>query len=325
MAMGDNPFFHKMRVRATHVSFVVGLLLLAGCGTIRQEPFAEFSNAVQQLRKGADEALKYNDELNRNRFIEETAKASERRDGAKAVENLLIEGIADQPFAWRMTEVPLFMVSPQFRSGIYTLNSTLVAYSELLSDLADSDLVSQKEFDLMAKDLNSNLIAAATALKFEDSQKGVGMISVAASEAAYAYIDHRRRKNLRKVLEKNQPLIEDLSQKLQGAIRTAARNLRQDYEERSKRLADQLVPNPTTELPARKKTVEALVELNEDYLMRLGILEALHNSYRSLPAAHRELNEAVTKPGYNLASVKELFESGKHLYQLYKDLQKEDK
>jgi len=67
---------------------------------------------------------------------------------------------------------------------------------------ADSDLVSQKEFDLMAKDLNSNLIAAATALKFEDSQKGVGMISVAASEAAYAYIDHRRRKNLRKVLEK---------------------------------------------------------------------------------------------------------------------------
>lgn len=323
--MGNNPFFHRMRVHRIRVSLVVGLLLLAGCGTIRQQPFSEFTNAVQQLRTGADEALKYNDELNRSRFIEETARASERPDGAKAVENLLIEGIADQPFAWRMTEVPLFMVSPQFRSGIYTLNSTLLAYSELLSDLADSDLVSQKEFDLMAKDLNSNLIAAATALKFEGIEKGIGMISAAASKAAYAYIDHRRQDNLREILEKNQPLIEELSQKLQGAIRLAARNLRQDYEERSKRLADQLVPNPTIELSARKKTVEALVELNEDYLLRLGILEALHNSYRSLPAAHRELKEAVTKPGYNLASVKELFENGKHLYTLYKDLQKKDK
>jgi hypothetical protein len=323
--MGDNPFFHKMRVHVAHISFFGGLLLLAGCGTIRQEPFAEFSNAVQQLRKGADEALRYNDELNRSRFIEETAEASERSDGADAVENLLIEGIAAQPFAWKMTEVPLFMASLRFRSGIYTLNSTLLAYSELLSDLADSGLVSQKEFDLMAKDLNSNLIAAATALKFEGSEKSVGIISVAASRAAYAYIDHRRRDNLREVLEKNQPLIEDLSQKLQGAIRLAARNLRQDYEQRSKRLADQLIPNPSVGLSARKKTVEALVELNEDYLMRLGILEALHNSYRSLPSAHRELNEAVTKPGYNLASVNELFENGKHLYGLYKDLQKKEK
>jgi hypothetical protein len=323
--MGCNRIDCMRGVHMREAALVLGFLILVGCGTIRPQPFGEFSNAVQQLRKGADEALKYNDEANRDRFIEETAEASARPDGADEVENLLIEGIPGHPFAWQMTEVPLFMVSQRFRSGIYTLNSTLLAYAELLNNLANSDLVSRKAFDALAKDLNASLMAAAAALGFEGAEKGAGIISVAASEAAGAYIENQRRAKLREALERNQTLIEDLSQQLQGAIRLAGWNLRNDYELRSKRLADRLVPNPSVGLSSRKKTVQGIVELNEDYLKRLGVLEALHNAYRALPAAHRELTEAVTRPGFNLASVQDLFENGKRLYELYKDMKGKDK
>jgi hypothetical protein len=67
-------------------------------------------------------------------------------------------------------------------------------------------------------------------------------------------------------------------------------------------------------------TITKLIELNEDFLTRFRILEALNNSYRSLPNAHTELMNAVEKPGYDLAAVKGLYENGKHMYDLYREL-----
>jgi len=299
---------------------IICLSLLVGCGTINPEPFGKFTTSLQEVRTGADEALKYNDTANRDRYIEETAEFSQTSGGSEAVQNLLIQGVEDEPFAWEMNNVPLFMISPQFRAGVYTLNNTLIAYSELLATLSGSDIVSQTEFDDMAKDLNASLKSAATTLQLKDSQNIVGIISAGASQAAYSYINHKRLKNLRDILEKNQPLIVELSNKLQAAIRIAVRNLRQNYDENSIRLARELRPNTSVKIEARKKTVMKLIELNEDFLTRLRILEALNNSYRSLPKAHTELMNAVEKPGYDLAAVKGLYENGKHMYDLYREL-----
>ena len=302
------------------LAVVIVLFLITGCGTIKHQPFSDFSSSLQELRKGADEALKYNDTANRNRFIEETAAASATVDGAEDIKNLLIQSVEGEPFAWRMNEMPLFMVSPQFRSGVYTLNSTLVAYSELLASLADSDIVSQKEFDTLAKDLNANLKAAASTLEFKEIDEGEGIFSVAASQATRAYIDSKRRSKLREALEKNQPLIVNISAMLQKAIRIAVLNLSQDYDQRSIEIARKLVPNPSVDIAQRKKNVNAFIELNEDYLIRLKILETLNSSYRSLPAAHLELIQAIEKPGYNLAAVQGIYENGKHMYDLYKEM-----
>lgn len=299
---------------------ILCLLLFAGCGAINPEPFSKLTTALQEVRTGADEALKYNDVTSRNRFIEETAEASQTSSGSEAVQNLLIQGVEGKPFAWKMNKVPLFMISPQFRSGVYTLNSTLIAYSELLATLAGSNIVSQTEFDDMAKDLNSSLKSAASTLQLKDSQEISGIISTGASQAAYAFINHKRRKKLFEILEKNQPLIIVISDKLQEAIRIAVRNLSQNYDENSIRLVRGLIPDPSVTIEARKRTLTKLIELNEDYLTRLRILEALNNSYRSLPKAHTELMNAIEEPGYDLTTVKGLYENGKHMYDLYKEL-----
>jgi hypothetical protein len=311
---------HPFRLRNWILLFCLGIFFITGCGTIQHQPFAEFTTSLQELQKGADKALEYNDISNRNRFIEETAEVSTTQDGEEAVSNLLIEGVEGNPFAWKMDEVPLFMVSPRFRSGVYTLNSTLVAYSELLASLAAPELVSQEKFDDMARDLNGSLSAAAATLELEGMDEGVGIFSVAASQAAHAYIEHRRQGKLREVLEENQENISEISSKLQAAIRIAARNLRQTYEEQSIKLARHLVPNSSVGLDARRKTVAALVDLNDAYLSRLKVLETLDSTYRSLPKAHAELIEAVDKPGFNFAAVKGLYEKGKYMYDLYKEI-----
>jgi len=295
-------------------------VLLTSCATIKQEPFSAFTTSLQELTKGADEALKYNDTANRNRFIEETAIASTKREGEEAITNILIESIPGNPYAWKMDEVPLFMISPQFRSGVYTLNSTLVAYSELLIVLAGSDLISQKEFDSFAKDLNSNFNSAAIKLKLEGFEQSIGIFSVGASQAAHSYIDYKRRGKLREILEKNQPLIVDISSKLQIAIRNAVRNLRQNYDQQSFQLARQLVPNQSATLDERKRIVTSIVELNEDFLIRLNILEALSNSYRTLPSAHNELLNSIENPKDTLATIKVLYDHGKHMYDLYREI-----
>jgi hypothetical protein len=323
--VGENRSEFHRRILAKNFLVIPVILLLVGCGTIRQRSFAEFTDSVQQFRNGADDALRYSDEANRTRFIEKTAGAGAGSEDADAVSNLLMETIPGRPFAWKMPGIPLFMVSPQFRSGVYALNSTLLAYSELLSDLADSDLVTTESFDAMAKDLNASLLAAAHALEFENAGKGIGIISAAASEAAHSYIDYRRRGMLKEVLEKNQPMIDDLSEKLQGAMRLAARNLRQNHEEQSKKLAGKLVQKKSVSVTVRRKTIIALMKLDEEYIARRTVLEALHNSYRALSGAHRELTEAVTTPGTTLASVQELNENGKYLHELFKDTQEENR
>ena len=321
--MSSKVIFSRFHRSRWIIAVLILLSLGTGCSTIQEQSFASFSSSLQELRKGADEALKYNDTANRKRFIEETAKATLTADGAEDISNLLIQSVEGKPFAWQMNQIPLFMVSVQFRSGVYSLNSTLVSYSQLLASLANSDLVSQTEFDTMAKELNANLKGAASTLGFTGKDEGVAIFSAAASRAAHAYIDSKRKSKLREALEENQHLIVDISAMLQRAIRIAVLNLRQDYDQRSITIARQLGPNKSIKLTTRKKTVEALVELNENYLKRLKILESLSNSYRSLPAAHLELIKAIEKPGYNLMAVQTIYENGKHMYQLYKEMQLE--
>lgn len=301
--------------------WVIGLPCLSGCGSINPEPFGKLTLSLQEVRNGADEALKYSDTENRSRFVEETAAASQTDNGSIAVQNLLIQGVDEKPFAWQMNTVPLFMISPQFRSGVYTLNSTLIAYSELLAALAGSDIITQSEFDDMAKDLNASLKSAATTLQLKDPENVIGIISVGASRAAYSYIDHKRKNKLQDILIENQPLISKISDKLQDAIRIAALNLRQNYDENSIKLASQLKPNPSVGIENRKQAVIKLIELNENFLTNLRILEALYNTYRSLPKAHAELLIAIERPEYDLAAVRGLYENGKHMHSLYKELQ----
>ncbi|NOZ93789.1 MAG: hypothetical protein GXP47_03480 [Acidobacteria bacterium] len=306
--------------------FRVAALLLAavlagGCSTtVQHSGFSQLTSAMQELREGTDRAIKHNEEISRERFILEVAEASLRDNGANAVTNLLIGSKPGEPFSWKMDELPLFMASRRFRAGVYALNSALIAYSELLSSLASPELISTAELEAEAQDLNAKLRAAVDMLGVNSSNEKLALFSTTAIEMARAYLERRRRSQLRKVLDENQPLIDQLAGRLQNAMGIAARSLRQDYEERSQRLAEDLLPGSSTALSDRTKAVRRLVDLDETYIRDLAILEALNASYGALPAAHRELRRAIVEPGASLASIEGILENGKRLSQLYEKL-----
>jgi hypothetical protein len=301
----------------------IAAVFLVGCATtkIKPEPFAEFSTSIQELRSGADKALELNVEQNRQYFINLTAKASFDPNGAEDIMNLMIQkGDSANPFSWKMDKTPLFMISQRFRSGVYSLNTSLVTYAELLKNLASSDLVSKKYFDTMANDLNENLNDTAKQLEISVEGKDLAIFSAAATAAAHAYIENRRQGLLRKAMEKNQENIAAIANHLQEAIGIAARNLRKEYDRRGKLLAVQLVPSSGGNLSVRRKRVKEFIALNEKFVARLSALEILSNSYGSLPNAHIELIRALEQPGLSLSAIRELYENGKHLYDLYKKL-----
>jgi hypothetical protein len=300
---------------------LIFFVLFSGCSTVNPQPFGEFSLSVQELRKGADAALQYNDEENREYFLETTAKKiGDNETAAEAINGLAISG---EEFTWSMSPTPLFMASIRFRKGVYRLNTVLIDYSELLEGISASNLVDGKEFDKLAGDLNSNLKSAAEAMKFdlsEEAGKGIAIFSVAASTAARLAVESKRKHRLIEALKENQENIRILSEKLQEAILIAAENLWSIYEDNKRELRKQLIAISGGSEAQRKKMVEEFMVWNEDFVQRLGILETLHDAYGGLPDAHRELAEALEKPGISLESINELSQQGKHLYELYKEM-----
>ena len=310
---------------SAHLPFIIcfSAYFIVGCATIKPlklEPFNEFSNSIQELRSGADAALTLNDETNRERFISETVEKSLKPEGAQAIENLLISGNESNPFIWKMEKVPLFMMSPRFRQGVYNLNTSLIEYAELLGVIAAPDLVSQSYFDSLTKDLNANLMAAISTLDVEYMNQEIGLFSVAATKIFQEYVENHRVSVLRDALQKNQGNIEFIALSLQKAMRLAAANLNKDYYKRSMELALQLTPSAGGNKSVRRKKVEELIKANELYVNRLSIIETLHNSYRALPGAHRELIKAVEKPEINLSAIRNLYANGKRLHDLYKEI-----
>ena len=308
-----------------HLSLIICIsaYVIVGCATIKPinpDPFKEFSNSLQELRSGADAALTLNEEKNRESFINETVEKSFKPEGARAIENLLIIGAESNPFIWKMEKVPLFMMSPRFRQGVYNLNSTLIEYAELLGALAAPDLVSQSYFDSLTKDLNANLIAAVSAFDIQDMNRETGLFSVAATKIFQEYVENHRINTLQDALQKNQDNIERIALSLQKAIRLTAASLNKNYYKRSMEIALQLTPNAGGNKSARRKKVEELIALNELYVNRLSTLETLHNSYRALPSAHRELIKTIETPEINLSAIRNLYANGKRLYNLYNEI-----
>src|SRR5450631_1607664 len=167
------------------------LLILAGCPRVNPQPFIQFSDSTLELRKGADAALTINDDANKERFIEQTAAASLTPEGAEAVNNLLMTTDPKDPFAWHMEKTPLFMQSQRFRAGIYTLNTALVNYAELIKELSSPESLSPERLDKLTIDLNANLGSAARSLGINDAGHELALFSLAATELLKTYLEIR--------------------------------------------------------------------------------------------------------------------------------------
>lgn len=316
------PITRRIAWRTPALLALVAPLHLA-CASIDPQPFAKFSLSLQEFRESSDAALQITETENREVLVDLVVAETGRGDASTVSGALLLE--PDPPFGWSYEagEAPLYVESRRFRAGVQAVNDALVTYAGLLAELAAPELVDADRFDAMAGDLNGNLRAAAGQLGVggAGAEQGIALFSTAASAAARAYIEGRRQDQLLDMLEETQQQVEAWSARLVRAMEIAGRNTTASYQNRSNALA---LGIPGASDSARRKRIEALLELNDRYTSRLRALARMAHAYGSLPVAHNELRRSVERPGIDLATVKNIYQTGKELHALYAELEASD-
>jgi len=290
-----------------------------GCASVDPEPFEELAFSLQELRDGSGAALEVTRTESREAFVERVVEETGRGDPSTLEGALLLD--PEPPFGWSYAagEAPLYVEARRFRAGVAAVNDALVRYAGLLAELAAPELVDADRFEAVARRLDADLQAAGRqlGLEGEDAERGVALFSVAATAAARAYLEGKRRGELLEVLEETQPAIDILAQQLARAMEIAGRSATASYQSRSAALANEI---PGAVEASRRRAIVALVELNDRYTARLETLRRLANAYASLPTAHAELRRAVEAGEGALPAVRELFRAGRDLQALYREL-----
>ncbi len=294
------------------VPLLLILLSVAACSSVQPQPFSALATSTQQLRDGADASLAVLSAQARERFVMEAALG----DGAK-IQSLLLEQVQGDPFGWKTDGPVLFLQVARFRDGVFRLNNAVNGYAQLLVQLASPDLVDAKTFDQLAKDLNGNLRDATVTLGMTGANnKDIAIFSTIAAESALAFIESRRQSALVRVIEVNQTTIVEISAAGRSAIKRTAIALRSEYDQRSTGIANAIAGGERT------SKVRELVDLNDRFIVQLGVLRTLDKSYLTLPRAHAELAEGLRHPKLTLDMVRQLYENGQHLYRLSQELTK---
>jgi len=300
----------------TAASLVLACLpWLAGCASLQPAPFTAFATATQELKTGTDASLTHVSERATDRYVDEAVKN---------VDKILSLKLAPDPkdvFGWTIPDLePFFLKTTRFRDGVDQLNTALIGYATLLSQLADPNVIPEKTFETMTTDLNDNLTTAVASMGAKPPPtKETAIISTLAVAVFRDYLHHQQRSALIKAIRTNQEAIDTVADLGANAVTITARAITNEYASMSQGLATQAADASQPE-SVRKTAIRALIALDDQYEKELRILRILHDSYVALPAAHRELANGLEKPQQGLPAIRALAENGKQLYRQYKEL-----
>lgn len=293
--------------------FAIVVLLTAGCASVPVEPFQAFSQSLVELNQGSDKALADLMPLSENRFKRELIEELEGGDGEDNEESLLesMQISTDPSTPFTIKAAPLFLKTEQFKIGVNQVTGSLVTYSQLLLQLADPELLSKKTFDDLATDLNANAFQAISTMNTDPSeqmQSDVALFSQLAIAATQAYLQSKRKSELINALEKNQIAVANFAKAMQRAVVIIAQATVNEYLANYPVLARKAVVKST-----RTKAVDELIALNRNHIRQIKTLQALHQAYGKIPAAHAELAKSVAEPKQGLSTIINVMETGKWL------------
>jgi hypothetical protein len=308
---------HILALLAIVVAFAI-----TGCATtISQPPFQEFTDSLQKVRTGADNALGALYDQTRARYIDNTAQ------GGAALEAAQLTTAPNDRFAWTPANPsvppPLYLTEARFRDGLYRLNSSLVDYATALVQLSSPDLLNPETFNTLATDLNNNLNKALPALGVQAPAQGVAIFSAAATTAFRLYLQNKQRSALADAISTNQGAIQGTADLGRSATEITVRAVANEYALRSQALASEIQRAGASESDKRAKA-KNLIDLNDAFIKDIGILRALHQSYVDLPAAHADLAATVGDPKVGIGAIRRLYEQGRELERLYEQLIKQN-
>lgn len=276
----------KPPLRALARILVLGVTVLgAGCASVDPGPFTQFASSLQSLQAGSDAQAGAAVTASRQDLVNQVA------GGQVSPADLQLEFDESNPYVTTYgfaEREPNFVKLGRFRQGLAALNEAMVDYSESLVVLSGGDILpTTAQFDQLAKDLNTNAGAAASALGMQIDPQRQALLSTAAVQLFKAYIEHKRRKDLVQAIEEVQPQVDEFSKAAQQAVHFLASMVQTDYNVEVLPLMTATPPNATP-----------ILTLNDTTQTTLATLESLSSSYGALPAAHHDLKAATKKrPG----------------------------
>ena len=281
-------------------------VLASGCAAkIKTDTFKAYADANRKLQESADDSLKIAYDWSVSSYSRSVQTSKD------AIMGLMLMPDENDPFGWKAPEkksaLPLKVAS--FRGGVNRLNSSLVQYADLLMQLASDEIISSKQFEQMAGDLNSGVKSAFSSIGQSPGDSKVALFSAAAMTAAQQYIESKRKSHLIEALRSNQKEVESAAGLGKEAARILAALMRQEYNDESAELA-------------RKASVEPLLKLDERYVAQLQILRALHDAYDQLPVAHQQLSSSLESESSQLGQIQALYENALRIQHLCADLKK---
>jgi hypothetical protein len=278
--------------RCSDCAAIAAWLFLAACvacaPSVNQDAFKKFEAATTGLRDGTDKALTRQSRWAQQRFEKSIQQSDVDTLTDRYVQQLLLNGVDDDPFGAQYPGPPFFVVARSFQNAVNALNGALAEYASLLNDLAGSGVVTQDELDRRVADVNGGTRSAAEQLSPAPPPASVVLVSITASRLLEEFVHGKKRDLLGRAVRENTPTLLAVCALLEQAMTLAARQVRSEYDERSFALADQLT-HTRTGSGHRRDLIKSLINLNDLYTAHLETLRAMRDVYARLPAAHAEL------------------------------------
>lgn len=300
---------------------------LAGCGTVRPEPFVELHTGLTELRGGSEVAASAVVSGMASRqwgpYVDPAVEAGERFE---LVEGLRLEQGEQGALAWSGGGELLGAKAERFRAALSLLNTALVDYAAAMMALADPELVDPAAFDAMRRDLNANLKAAAAAVGTSEVRgangrvfgvDGFALFSTLATEATRAWIEAQRKDRLAGLIEAHQDDIEAAAWLGREAVDVMAAALWAEYNAEVQPLLLKAHGQGASGVAGVQSGLEDVARLNEAHTRRLAALRVLAEGYERLPAAHAALAEDLRASPSARARLAQLADVGRRMRVAY--------
>jgi hypothetical protein len=280
------------------------LLLTACAGTpVKQEPFQQYLEAVQQVAQGVDGAIgrEFDRELS---DYEHRFKTGEETD----ITRLFLEPDLSNAYAISYATPPgetelVFLAIADQRAKLQAVNALAIDYATLLVRIVGAE-TGAFDVERQAAALNTE------ARKFLAGDEAA-LLSTAFVTVAKQYIETKRRDKLQAVLAEGQPVIDAYASLGRNAAKTAAASVKRgyaaDFEAAVRR-------DPTN--------VQGVLAINERVFEQLEVLRNLDKAFVALAANHARLQSAVAAG--DSVSFQALVDQAKTLKELYGGLKAEN-
>jgi len=275
--------------------------LLAACASnpVKQEPFQQYLEAVQQVGQSADAVVEQEYERELAEY-ERRFETGVERD----ITLLFLEPDLNDPFLMSYPvsvnqQAVVFLAIGTQRDKLGAVNKLAADYAALLVRIVGAE-TGQIDVQAQAKAINDEVS------KYLANDKSA-LLSTLFVSAANQYIETKRRDKLGALLGEGQPVIDSYAHLGSVIAKTAAGTLKTGYDHQMRVLA--------AEKPPRVKDILAA---NQRVLEQLGMLRQLDQTFASLARDHARLRSAVAVG--DTPSFESLLEKAKGLKSLYAEI-----